>query len=294
MKTQIMVAVLSAFALGTGFTGRAELTYLGAYGTSEYWYESASTDFPAAQAAAAELGGKLVSITSEAESDFLIEALTRLLLPNNPPRAAYIGLFRQSQSAPWQWESGEAVDYTNWRLEWEGGLRFPEPTEGRFGVPELAAVMYVYDSGIPVGRWADVYGTVGADSFPAIYEVENRIRTVRIDIKPGSWPNAINLGSLGVVPVAIFSDAGFDATKIDPETVVLAGAGVAVRGKGSKYLAHAEDVDADGLPDLVCQVVTENFDPELLQDGHAVLYGETWDGTQVMGADEIVLVPKEQ
>ena len=35
---------------------------------------------------------------------------------------------------------------------------------------------------------------------------------VEIDIKPGSWPNAINPGSNGVIPVAILSSPEFDAT----------------------------------------------------------------------------------
>ncbi|MHC4521451.1 MAG: hypothetical protein ACYTAS_22900, partial [Planctomycetota bacterium] len=45
-----------------------------------------------------------------------------------------------------------------------------------------------------------------------------------IDIKPGSWPNAINQGSNGLIPIAIFSSPEFDATQVDPTTVSLAGA----------------------------------------------------------------------
>lgn len=113
---------------------------------------------------------------------------------------------------------------------------------------------------------------------------------IQIDIKPGSYPNSINLGSKGVVPVAILSSADFDATTVDPDTVVLAGAGVAVRGKGNKSLAHEEDVNGDGLMDLVCQVETENLDPGL-QTGSAILNGETYDGILFEGSDEIIIVP---
>ncbi len=35
---------------------------------------------------------------------------------------------------------------------------------------------------------------------------------VEIDIKPGSYPNSINLGNNGVIPVAILSSWEFDAT----------------------------------------------------------------------------------
>lgn len=122
------------------------------------------------------------------------------------------------------------------------------------------------------------------------------VLTVGIDIKPGSYPNSINLGSNGVVPVAILSSETFDATQVDPETVILAGSGVAMRGKGNKYLAHEEDINDDGLLDLVCQVETENLDPGQFQDGYAILTGnllEEFGGTPIEGSDEITIVPPE-
>ncbi|UCG46353.1 MAG: hypothetical protein JSU94_12690 [Phycisphaerales bacterium] len=123
------------------------------------------------------------------------------------------------------------------------------------------------------------------------------IAPVSIDIKPGSYPNTVNLGSFGVVPVAILSTAEFDATVLPPENVYLAGAGVAVRGKGNKCLATEEDVNGDGLIDLVVKVETENLDPGEFQDGWAVLrIYETSDQTSPVlyeGSDEITIVPPE-
>jgi hypothetical protein len=115
---------------------------------------------------------------------------------------------------------------------------------------------------------------------------------VSIDIKPGTNPNHVNLGSHGVLPVAILSSDSFDATQVNPETVKLAGAEVAVRGKGNKYLAHEEDVNGDGLLDLVLQVETENLDPpDTFQDGFVTLTGSTLGGEEFEGKDEIVIVP---
>lgn len=106
---------------------------------------------------------------------------------------------------------------------------------------------------------------------------------VTIDIKPGSYPNSINLGSHGVIPVAILSDADFDATSVDPKTVFLAGAGVRVRGKGNKYLASQEDVNGDGLIDLVVKVETENLNEGEFQGGGAYLrVHETSDKTSLV------------
>lgn len=90
------------------------------------------------------------------------------------------------------------------------------------------------------------------------------------------------------------SSADFDATTVDPDTVELAGSDVAVRGKGNKYMAHQEDVNGDGLTDLVVQVATANLDPNSLQDGWAVLTAETYDGEAIEGEDEITIVPAEQ
>lgn len=119
---------------------------------------------------------------------------------------------------------------------------------------------------------------------------------VIIDIKPGIYPNAINLGSKGLIPIAIFSEVDFDATTVDPDTVELAGATVDMKGKGksNKYMAHEEDVDGDGLIDLVVQVATANLDPSSLQDGFAILTGKTYDGENIEGEDEIIIVPPEK
>jgi len=124
----------------------------------------------------------------------------------------------------------------------------------------------------------------------ALWEPETTIK-VEIDIKPDSEPNPINLKARGVLPVAVFSSETFDATQIDPATVLLAGATVAVTGgKNAKWMAHAEDVDGDGLLDLMLQFDSQLLDPVQLQDGIAVLTGATYDGDEIEGQDDIVLV----
>lgn len=115
---------------------------------------------------------------------------------------------------------------------------------------------------------------------------------VQIDIKPGSDDNSINLGSNGVIPVAILSSDTFDATTVNPETVTLAGAGVAIRGNGNKYLANQDDVNGDGLIDLVCKIETENLVPGTFQDGGAFLTGTTTNGEAIEGFDLITIVPQ--
>jgi len=114
--------------------------------------------------------------------------------------------------------------------------------------------------------------------------------TVAIDIKPGSDPNSINLGSSGVIPAAILSSNTFNATtELNPNTLTLAGARVRVAGRSGNTLCHNEDVNSDGLLDLVCQF--ENDLNAELGDSIAALEGETTDGTPIRGEDSIRIVP---
>jgi hypothetical protein len=117
---------------------------------------------------------------------------------------------------------------------------------------------------------------------------------VEIDIKPGSFPNSINLKSKGKVPVAIFSTPEFDATTIDPGTVTLAGAGVAVKGKGkrNRLMASFEDKNNDGRMDLVVHVCTQALQISK-SDRHAVLEGKTYDNIPIIGSDSIRIVPRK-
>jgi hypothetical protein len=105
---------------------------------------------------------------------------------------------------------------------------------------------------------------------------------VTIDIKPGSFPNSINLNSRGVVPVAVLTTDDFDATTVDPVTVLFADA--------SPLRWTREDVDGDGDTDLLFHFRTQ----ELTLDGdsaEATLTGETTDGTQIEGTVAVNIVP---
>jgi hypothetical protein len=126
----------------------------------------------------------------------------------------------------------------------------------------------------------------------AVWESAAGTLQVEISITPGGNPNSVNLKSKGVLPVAVFSSQSFDATDIDPETVTLAGAGVAVKGEHGKLMAHPEDVDGDGLLDMMLHFPVQELDPAEMQDGFAVLRGTTYGGETFEGSDVIVLRPR--
>ena len=106
-----------------------------------------------------------------------------------------------------------------------------------------------------------------------------------IDIKPGSYPNNINLNSKGVVPVALLTTDRFNASTADPESVVFAGA----------LPLHwaVQDVDSDGDADLVFHFKTQEL--TLDEDStEATLTGETIGGLPIQGTDTVNIVPKSR
>jgi hypothetical protein len=111
---------------------------------------------------------------------------------------------------------------------------------------------------------------------------------VGIDIKPDDPDNTINLKSRGTVPVAILGSATFDPTTVDPATVTLAGAPVATRGNGVPMTSIA-DVNADGYLDLLLHFRTQDLQLTRAST-EAVLYGQTFSGQRIRGADSVRIV----
>lgn len=120
------------------------------------------------------------------------------------------------------------------------------------------------------------------------YCAENLSIPVAIDIKPGSDPNCINNNGKGSIPVAIFGSDELDVEYIDPYSLSLDGLQVRTVGKKGNLLAHYEDVNYDGLYDLVVQF--EDV-AGALTEGDATLTGSLTDGTGINGSDAVCLVP---
>ncbi|NQT31812.1 MAG: hypothetical protein HQ588_05705 [Deltaproteobacteria bacterium] len=106
---------------------------------------------------------------------------------------------------------------------------------------------------------------------------------VLIDIKPGSEDNCINLESKGVVPVAVLTTDGFDASDVNPGTVVFA-----------EYVSWVRwvmcDVDGDGDLDMLFHFKTQLLDLDE-SSTEATLTGETTDGQLIEGTDVVKMVP---
>jgi hypothetical protein len=118
------------------------------------------------------------------------------------------------------------------------------------------------------------------------------VKEVTIDIKPGSYPNSINPISNGNVPVAVMTTDDFDASKVNPDTVVFLDATPCKKEK-------LEDVDNDGDIDMLFNFEIQELDFELLVDEgdeypYAYLTGETIYEQSIEGKDTVKLVPPNQ
>ena len=109
--------------------------------------------------------------------------------------------------------------------------------------------------------------------------------TITIDIKPGSFPNSINPNSQGVIPVAILTTSAFDATTVDPNTVLFGATGT----EAAPVQSALEDVDGDGDTDLVLQFNTQDTGIQC-GDTTASLTGQTLGGQAIKGSDSIKTV----
>ena len=125
------------------------------------------------------------------------------------------------------------------------------------------------------------------DSLVVLSEVAATTIPTRLDIRPGDNPNSINPRSRGTIPVAILSTADFDAPfQVDESSLTFGSIG---NEDSLDFCAGSEDVNTDGLLDLVCHFDTQatGFQPG---DTAGILMGKTIDGTPIQGGDAVRIV----
>ena len=122
---------------------------------------------------------------------------------------------------------------------------------------------------------------------PALAQEEEHLH-VGVDIKPGSYPNAINLKSTGSVPVALLGSADFDVAGVDLNTVKFGK--MHEMDSGAMALRFAqEDVNGDSYMDIVFHFKIKETG---LQQGDtmACLHGMTLDDVLFCGHDSVKII----
>lgn len=132
----------------------------------------------------------------------------------------------------------------------------------------------------------DVSGNSATCQFKVTVEL-----TILIDVKPGGFPNSINLASRGSIPVAILSSPVFDGpAELDLTSLTFGHTGWE---RSLLFCArNAGDVNGDGLVDVVCQFDTR---ASAFRSGDTVarLHASTLSGVPAGATDSIrVVAPK--
>lgn len=132
---------------------------------------------------------------------------------------------------------------------------------------------------------------------------------VYVDIKPGGCPTPINVGSKGVLPVAVLGTSAFDVTTIDPGSITLAGVFPlrwSLEDVATPYeinpnecnIYDCHELTGDGLVDL-----TLKFDSEEIAAATGDVYdrdclvleltGELKSGLPIKGGDVVSILKKK-
>ena len=111
---------------------------------------------------------------------------------------------------------------------------------------------------------------------------EPKVYEVKIDVRPGSRHNIIHLGSWGFLPVAVLSTPDFDATSIDPETVVFAGA-------EPVYSVRAR-VNRDRKADMLFFFWKRHLKDLNESSTEATLTGQTTEDLSISGTDTVTII----
>ena len=113
--------------------------------------------------------------------------------------------------------------------------------------------------------------------------------SMRVDLVPGSDENTVNPSQGRSIEVAVLGSEQLDVGDINPRTLRLKGADVLLVGKSDKSLCRQQDINGDGLLDLVCEMRTTGF---RVDEGEyrILIEAETYDKASLNGEDRLRVV----
>ena len=152
-----------------------------------------------------------------------------------------------------------------------------------------------YNLGMPLADVRDlevhaITGHLFAATFgrSAFEVMPDTVVSVGIDIKPGSFPNSIQMKGGGPIPIAILSSATFDAlSEVNQQSLTFGPTGD--EKSLSQCSNQGADVNGDGLPDQICHFLPSKTGFQL-GDTQATLKGATIEGTPLTGSDAVTIV----
>ncbi len=153
------------------------------------------------------------------------------------------------------------------------------------GMVYVAGITFSTNFPDTTGGAQSVYGGGDNDGFVGLLSGDLKpLLTINIDIQP----NQINPKSKGKIPVAILSTSDFNSpSQVDQKLLTFGRTG---DEKSLAFCGGAEDVNGDGLLDLVCHFNTQETG-FTCGDTLGTLKGKTNDGIHIEGSDSIRINP---
>jgi hypothetical protein len=198
-------------------------------------------------------------------------------LYNNNGWPAYDNIGYETSSSGTESHSVKAEIWTTY-----GDLK--EKYSNRIFISNLSQAHVVFGGGVTHSSFSNLK----LDRITLTPNVPEPIQ-ISIDIKPGSYPNSINLRNMGKIPVAIISSQNFHAVDMINQASLTFGP------TGDELsLAfcnpYGEDINSDGILDLVCHFYTIDTGFQS-GDTAGILKGKTVGGSPVEGVDSVRIIP---
>lgn len=112
---------------------------------------------------------------------------------------------------------------------------------------------------------------------------------VRIDLKPGSSDNCVNVGLKGVIPVAVLGSSTLGVQQVRTDGTLRLGTLPVQTHKGRSQCSIGE-VNGDAYPDLVCHFVNSRSNWQAGQNT-VTLTGQLASGVAIEASDSVCLKP---
>ncbi len=148
----------------------------------------------------------------------------------------------------------------------------------------------------------DAAGNESSDTRTVTYTPpEEVVVGVKMDIKPGSCKNPLNIKSKGVLPVVLLGSSDFDVNGIDPDSLLLSGVAPvrSVVNDDAEFVTDGSCAtdQADGYEDLVLKFDRRAIVAVLGEVQHRdvvtlTLTGTSFEGAEIMAEDTITIIKR--
>jgi len=181
-----------------------------------------------------------------------------------------------------------------WEIDWGDGTIDTGSTDDQSTLISSSHTYLAPDNYYVKGTVRDKDGGYGEDELT----ITVKKIPVDIDVKPGSWPNSLNLNGNGSVPVGIFGSPEFNVHDIDKSTVRFGLNGLEAIPVHKGYCGHVEDLNEDGIDDIVFHFREGELGIPVDTEGNTELTlfvtGQLDNGIYFEGTDIVRITPNNE